>query len=93
MKEIVLLECEEAYTRFFLEAHACNLNFLSKRWRGSSPGNDMVQCLVLDKSSLRVAHEVCNLSIGKLGVLRQINDTTGTARFCCREDLGKSVTV
>jgi uncharacterized membrane protein YgcG len=86
--EILLLECKEAYARFPLESHACNLNSLCKRWRG----NGMVQCLVLDKSSLRIAHEICHLAVGNLGVLRQINGTTGMARFCCREDLGKTVT-
>ena len=75
--EILLLECKEAYARFPLEAHTCDLKSLSKRW-------GIVQCLVLDKSSLRIAHDICHLAIGSLGVLRQINGTTGMALFCCR---------
>jgi hypothetical protein len=75
--EVILLECMEVYALFPLEAHACNLRSLCKQW------NNTVQCLVLDKSSLLVAHEICHLAIGNLCVLRQINDTTGTASLCC----------
>ncbi len=82
-----VLSCAEAYDRFPVEANACDLETLCKRWRR---GNGTVQCLVLDKNSLRVASKVCNLEAGNLGLLRQINDRTGTARFCCSVDLGKT---
>ncbi len=85
--EVTLLEYREAYAQYPLEAHACNLKSFCKQW------NNTVQCLALDKSSLQVAHEICHQAIGNLGVLRQFNDTTGTTRFCCREDLGKTVEV
>ncbi len=52
-----------------------------------------MQCLVMDKNSLRVASEVRNLAAGNLGLLRQFNDRAGTARFCCGVDLGKMAMV
>ena len=67
---IYVLSCSEAYAHFPVEARACDLESLCKRWRG----NNTVQCLVLDKNSLRVASEVRNLAAGNLGLLRQIND-------------------
>ena len=87
--EIVLLSCEEACARFPVEAKACHLESLCKAWSG----NNMVQCLVLNKTSMRVAHEICNLSVGNLGMLRQINDRACTARFCPLSDLGKTALV
>ena len=86
---IYVLSCSEAYAHFPVEARACDLESLCKRWRG----NNTVQCLVLDKNSLRVASEVRNLAAGNLGLLRQINDRAGTARFCCSVDLGKTAMV
>ena len=84
--EILLLNSAEAYARFPIEANECNLNSLCEEWKCST-----VQCLVLDRCTVRVAHEIVNLAEGNLGVLRQMNDTTGRARFCLREDLGKTV--
>ena len=89
VRGIYVLSCYEAYARFPVEARACKLDGLCKRWRG----NNMVQCLVLDRNSLRVAREISNLAAGNLGVLRQINDRAGTARFCCSVDLGKTAAV
>jgi hypothetical protein len=89
VRGIYVLSCSEAYARFPVEAQACNLESLCKRWRG----NNTVQCLVFDKNSPRVASEVHNLAAGNLGVLRQINDRAGTARFCCSVDLGKIAVV
>jgi hypothetical protein len=86
---IYVLSCSEALARFPVEARACNLEALCKRWRC----DNTVQCLVLDKNSLRVASEVRNLAAGNLGLLRQINDRAGTARFCCSVDLGKTAMV
>jgi hypothetical protein len=89
VRGIHVLSCKEAYACFPVEAHACNLESLCKRWRG----NNAVQCFVLDKNSLRVASEIRNLAAGNLGLLRQINDRAGTARFCCSVDLGKTAVV
>ena len=60
---IYVLSCSEALARFPVEARACNLEALCKRWRC----DNTVQCLVLDKNSLRVASEVRNLAAGNLG--------------------------
>jgi hypothetical protein len=89
VRGIYVLSCTEAYACFPIEAHACDLETLCKRWRC----NGTVQCPVLDKNSLLVASEVRNLAAGNLGLLRQINDRTGTARFCCSVDLGKTAMV
>ena len=91
VRGVYVLSSTDAYARFPVEAHACDLKTLCKRWRC----NGTVQCLVLDKSSLRVASEVRNLAAGNLGLLRQINDRAGTARFCCSvdHDLGKTAMV
>jgi hypothetical protein len=89
VRGIHVLSCKEACACFPVEAHACNLESLCKRWRG----NNAVQCFVLDKNSLRVASEIRNLAAGNLGLLRQINDRAGTARFCCSVDLGKTAVV
>ena len=59
---VYVLGCTEAYARFPVEAHACDLESLCKRWRC----NSAVQCLALDKNSLRVASEVSNLAAGNL---------------------------
>ena len=89
VRGIYVLGCTEAYAHFPVEAHACDLETLCKRWRC----NSTAQCLVLDKNSLRVASEVSNLAAGNLGLLRQINDRAGTARFCCSADVGKTALV
>ena len=89
VRGIYVLSCKEAYACFPVEAHACNLEIMCKRWRC----NNTVQCLVLDRNSLRVASEVRNLAAGNLGLLRQIIDRTGAARFCCSVDLGKTAMV
>ena len=47
-----------------------------------------MQCIVLDPKSIRVAHELVHLSVGNLGILRQIRDSDGAARFCRHEQLG-----
>ena len=86
---ICVLSCSEALARFPVEAQACDLASLCKRWGC----NNTVQCLVLDKDSIRVASEVRNLAAGNLGLLRQINNRAGTARFCCSVDLGKTAMV
>ena len=39
-------------------------------------------------SSVAVAQDIIHLSVGNLGILRQIHDKTGTARFCHRDQLG-----
>jgi hypothetical protein len=87
--EGVLLNFEEARACFPIETEACFLEWLCKAFSGVNE----VQCLVLEKSSVMVAHEICNLSVGNLGVLRQINDTTGTVRFCLCSDVGKTAVV
>jgi hypothetical protein len=86
---ISVLCFSEAFACFPVEARACKLNDLCRRWRC----DNTVQCLVLNKNSLRVASEVRNLAAGNLGLLRQINDRTNTARFCCSADLGKTAMV
>ena len=81
--EIVTLTISQAYARFKCEAHTCNLRLLCSGWASST-----VQCIVLDPPSIRVAHELVHLSVGNLGILRQIRDSDGAARFCRREQLG-----
>ena len=81
--EIVTLSRAEAYARFPREAEACNLTWLCNKW-----GCTTVQCLVLDANSIAVAGYIVHLSVGNQGILRQINDTDGTARFCHRDQLG-----
>jgi len=81
--EIVSLSRARAYTRFPREAEACNLTGLCNKW-----GCTTVQCLVLDANSIAVARDIVHLSLGNQGILRQINDTDGTARFCHRDQLG-----
>ena len=83
MLEIVTLTISKAYARFKCEAHACNLRLLCTGWATST-----VQCIVLDPKSIRVAHELVHLSVGNLGILRQIRDSDGAARFCRRVQLG-----
>jgi hypothetical protein len=81
--EIVTLAVSKAYARFKCEAHACNLRLLCTGWATST-----VQCIVLDPKSIRVAHELVHLSVGNLGILRQIRDSDGAARFCRHVQLG-----
>ena len=84
--EVIRLSCMDASIRFPREAEACCLEKLCTEW-----GCAAVQCMVWDKAQLRVANEIINLSKGNLGLLRQFIDTTGKARFCHRDDLGKTV--
>jgi hypothetical protein len=60
-----VLSCSEVLARFCVEAHACDLETLCKRWRC----NNTVQCLVLDNNRVLVANEVRNLAAGNLGLL------------------------
>ena len=85
MLEIVTLTISKAYARFTCEAHACNLEKLCTGWASST-----VQCIVLDPKSIRVSHELVHLSVGNLGVLRQIRDSDGAARFCRRRANGSN---
>jgi hypothetical protein len=83
--EIVTLTISKAYARFKCGAHACNLCLLCTRWATIT-----VQCIELDPKSIRVAHELVHLSVGNLGILRQIRDSDGAARFCRCEQLGRT---
>jgi hypothetical protein len=58
--DIDLLSCAEAYAYNPVKAHACKLEFFCKRGKG----NNMVQCLELDKNSMRPARlEIIRLEI------------------------------
>jgi hypothetical protein len=85
---IVCLTAQEAYTRFNWAAKACNLNDLMTAWRSST-----VQCIVLVKESIRLAHEYIHLAKGCLSIVRQFAVSTGMPHFCLRRDVGKKVLV
>jgi hypothetical protein len=86
--EIVILTRAEAYARFPREAGDCNLRSLCQGW-----GTDRVQCFVLDPCRIEVGHDLVHLAVGNLGILRQIRDSDGCARFCLRRQLGSTETV
>ena len=86
--EIVTLSCDEAYARFSRETQACDLKSRCAKW-----GSKTVQCLVLDPSSIGVAHDIQHLSVGNHGLVRQIDETNRIARFCRSSQLGTTETV
>ncbi len=86
--EIVILIRAEAYGRFPREGGDCNLRSLCQGW-----GTDRVQCFVLDPHRIEVAHDLVHLAVGNLGILRQIRDSDGCARFCLRRQVGSTETV
>jgi len=85
---IKLLREEEAYTRYPVEAHACDLNGLMSKWNSST-----VQCFVLDKHSVRLVTEILHLAKGGLGLVHQFSLQSGVPHFCHKRDLGKLVNV
>ena len=84
--EIVDLPCREACLRFPKEAGACKLSHMARCWTGGK-----VRCIVLSRA--RPATEYVNLSAGCLGFVGQFESTTGTPRFCHRDDLHKAMAV
>ncbi len=85
---IELLREEEAYARYPVEAHACDLKGLMSKWNSS-----IVQCFVLDKHSVRLVTDIVHLAKGCLGLVHQFSLNSGEPHFCHRRDLGKLVRV
>jgi hypothetical protein len=86
--DIVELSEKEAYARFPVEADACDLKTLIAEWNGTS-----VQCIVLDKLSIRLVTDLVHLAKGGLGCVHQFACESGEPHFCHRRDLGKLVRV
>ena len=70
------------------EAKYCKLADLAAKWAVTR-----VRCFALDKTSIRIAGEIANLSTGCEGLVHQFALATGVPYICHVRDLGKSVSV
>lgn len=80
------LDVDHARETYPRESDDCKLAGLAAKW-----GVTSVRCIVLDKDSIRIAHEIANLSKGCEGIVHQFALKTGVPHFCHVSDLGKTV--
>ena len=66
----------------------CRLAELAVRWASTR-----VRCFALEKSSIRIAREIANLSRVCESIVHQFARSSGMPQFCHVSDLGKSVSV
>ena len=86
VKKVELLDVDQAREAYPRETYDCNLPDLAMKW-----GVTSVQCIELDKDSIRIAYEIVNLSTGCQGIMYQFALKTGVPHFCHVNDLGKTV--
>ena len=85
---VELLHVDMASKTYPREAEDCSLRDLAAMW-----GVTFVRCFVLESESIRIAHEIANLSGGCEGLVHQIALKSGVPHFCHVSDLGKRVSI
>ena len=88
VSRVDVLDVGKACMVFARESADCRLAELALRWAVTR-----VRCFALEKSSIRIAGEIANLSRGCESIVHQFALSSGVPQFCHVSDLGKLVSV